>query len=594
MAATGSSFQVENDPVSPEWLAVLSKTAPLPWLVWWPHQPGFLQKSADCPFSPDDQQSVADQIIATFRGNTGLAILMAGLEAEGTEFYHQIDHQWAITGLSPSGRHPRLRHLPCLLWFQKIAATGAGAVSEKTDAKNDHPILDHLSTGVALFDPALMMTGANRAWWRLLGMPRPDRLPVPLAVVLAESRDRHALPASADFGRFCQDLADWLRRADETPLDLHFANGQMQRWTAFARHGDGPMVRVDDITEQMELTRSLAAMGAVQRQSLDHLREGIMVIGADGRLRYHNAALLVLMGLEKSGGAGDLLTPWLDQAWRPLLVAAENSDGFDWLLAPPPQQTVWRLKNGRVLEGQSARLPDGACLVCLTDVTAREQAADALRLEADHQAEINRLKSGLWTSLAYRLRTPLTSIVGYGEALAAGFFGALAPAKAAAFENLLTASRDLQSMIERMIDVAALQAGLEQLDRQPIDLFALLRQIGDDVQIWSQRQQRFLRLDLPATSAMVLGDVRRLNALFFDIFTDLLQEMPENSTLVAVGYVSQQSIEMTLCNTIYRSHSAPHNGLGHSMAQSLLGLHDGDLVQRQLGEWVITLPLYQG
>jgi signal transduction histidine kinase len=588
MSAAGSSVMKKTDLARPDWLAFVQQTGPCLWLVWWPHEPGLFEAAADFIVSFDDQP-VADQLTAHFCHDAGLRMLVAGLEAEGLDFHHLVrdstGQQWVLRGLSPSGRQPRLHQQPCLLWCQKKQITLEN--NARLASNHDHPILDHLSTGVVLFDRHLMITDGNRAWWRLIGMSRPDRLPIPLAVVLMESRDRHVLAPSADFTRFQQDMADWLGRADETPLDLHLANGQTQRWIAYGRHGNGPMLLVEDITQQMEMTRSLAAMGAVQRQSLDHLRDGIMVIGADGRLRYHNAVFLSLMGGDVSQyGAGDLLSRWLEQLQD--LLEPSDQNAFDWLLAPPPQQGLWRLKNGRILDGQSVRLPDGACLVCLTDVTAREQATHILRLEAHHQADINRIKSDLWASLACRLRTPLTSIVGYSEALEAGYFGVLASSKAAAFENILLASRDLQSIVERMVDVAALQAGLERLDCQPIDLFALLHQVAEDVRLWSQHRQRFLRLDLSPGIAMVLGDVKRLNAMFFDIFTDFLERLTNKNFLIATGQIDADFIQITIPITQL------HGGFDHGIAQSLLMLHQGKIDQTQDGEWMIFLPRYHG
>lgn len=564
---------------------MLERTAPGPWLAWWPHAPDQAIMSSR-PWPAGNGNPVSSLGVWS-RHDAGLMALLDQLVSEGIGFVHHIhDRQgqsWRIEGSSPDGPHPRWRQKACLLWAQ--SETTIADQMDHVPGDPAHPILDHLSTGVALFDQQLMITSGNRSWWRLIGIPRPERLPIPLAVVLMESRDRHIMAVGVDFARFYQDMADWLNRADEKPLDLHLANGQVLRWTAFGRHGNGPMLRVKDITEQMELTRSLAAMGAVQRQSLDHMRDGIMVIGTDGRLRYHNPALADLLGMAIGDmpAAGELLTGWIVRLRSYFFDTRTADEACGLLMSPPPGQGIWRLQQGRILDVQNVRLPDGSCMMCFTDVTAREKAALSLRQIAIDQADQHRMRTEMWAGLACRLRTPLTSVLGYAEAVRAGYFGDLVPAQIQALDHLVSASHALHMITERIIDSAALEAGLTHLKPDVDDFRDVVRDVRDD--LCHRHPSAKIDLTLPTAKLPVLCDAGRMRGALTDICEDLLEQ--KNTLISLILHENNDRADLLITTDVGSFTST----LITSMVRTILNLHHGDINISSDQMWTITLPI---
>src|SRR5206468_10412822 len=85
------------------------------------------------------------------------------------------------------------------------------------------------------------------------------------------------------------------------------------------------------------------------------------------------------------------------------------------------------MTDGRHFQFAAVPLPDGNALFTMVDVTDSTRIEAALRERAKALEEADRVKTDFVANMSYELRTPLTSIGGFSEMLAAGYAGKLAP-----------------------------------------------------------------------------------------------------------------------------------------------------------------------
>ncbi len=112
-----------------------------------------------------------------------------------------------------------------------------------------------------------------------------------------------------------------------------------------------------------------------------------------------------------------------------------------------------------VLDYATVPLPDGNTLLTFVDVTASAGIEKALRERNEALVAADRLKTNFLSNVSYELRTPLTNIIGFSEALALGIAGELAPKQLEYLQHVRTSSRDLLAIIDAILDLTTIDAG---------------------------------------------------------------------------------------------------------------------------------------
>jgi signal transduction histidine kinase len=127
--------------------------------------------------------------------------------------------------------------------------------------------------------------------------------------------------------------------------------------------------------------------------------------------------------------------------------------------------------------------------------------AMAASLQRARQAEQDFL-----LSVSHDLRTPLTSIGGWAEALADG----AAPEPAAAGETIRTAATRLDRLVNDLLDLARLRARAFALTRTPVDLRDAATSGAEALRPELEGTGLAVTVDVPPAPALVDGDADRL------------------------------------------------------------------------------------
>src|SRR6187455_154089 len=108
------------------------------------------------------------------------------------------------------------------------------------------------------------------------------------------------------------------------------------------------------------------------------------------------------------------------------------------------------------------------------DVTDRKRIDKALQEKNIELEHASRMKSEFMATMSHELRTPLNAIIGFSEALKDGLMGELPEAQHEYIGDIFTSGQHLLSLINDILDLSKVEAGMMELELEPVDLDKLL------------------------------------------------------------------------------------------------------------------------
>lgn len=397
--------------------------------------------------------------------------------------------------------------------------------------------LDELATAVAIFRADGVLAFHNQAYRQLWGLDDAflDQAPTDSAI-LDKLRAANRLPEQQDFRSWKEALHEGYRSLDPRDHWWHLPDGRTVRVVANPNPEGGVTYLFEDVTERIGLESRYNALTRVQSETLDHLAEAVAVFGSDGRLKLFNPAFERLWQLRSGEAAGhphasDLLRRaselYPDPAfWERMRVA---------LTAVSEQRTrsTTRIEreDDRVLDVAVVPLPDGATMLTFSDVTAAVQIERALRDRNEALETAAQLKSDFVNHVSYELRTPLTNIIGFTQLLGKEHVGTLNEKQREYAEHVLQSSEALLAIIDDILDLATVDAGVVELKLEPVDIRSAMEAAAEGVR--DRLAERGLRLEIrtPDPAGTLDADSSRLRQILFNILSNAIAFSPPGSTV---------------------------------------------------------------
>jgi signal transduction histidine kinase len=218
----------------------------------------------------------------------------------------------------------------------------------------------------------------------------------------------------------------------------------------------------------------------VSQADLDALADGVVVAGADGRVTAINAVAVRFLG-----SAAD------DAVGRPLedVLALQDQDGEDWYSTNRPYDGL-TTRTG--VPEQPWLLADGTEVLVVARIhrPALDQPVDrvAVSLRSGRgRARLDRERSDLVATVAHELRSPLTGVKGFVQALLNRWDKLNDDQKKLMLTTVSADSDRLSRLIAELLDVARIDTGRLQLYPRPSDAGVLVRRVVDSVSAGTSR-----------------------------------------------------------------------------------------------------------
>ncbi len=407
-------------------------------------------------------------------------------------------------------------------------------------------VLEGLPSAVAIFGADTQLEFANSAYAALWNMESLWLRDNPsLGDVLEKQREDRRLPEVPDFRAFKEEQLARFRVLTEPYTEmLYLPDGRALRQRIQPHDNGGLVYSYEDMSERLDLQRSYKELDAVQSETLDNLHEGVAVFGSNGRLKLYNPVFANLWNLDAEAlSLNPHLTEILELT-RDLRPAPENSDRWteeDWLAHKALEttrllsraQSTGRLHmtNGSVVDFANVPLPDGAVLLSYVDVTDSARVETALRDRAQAMEQADIMKSEFIADVSREVRTPMNTVIGFSEMLAKEYFGSLSPRQNEYATAIADTSRNLMAVVSDVLDLASMDAGQLELEKESVDVHGLLVSAFNLIQDRAKRRHLKLDFDCPPDIGWMTGDNNRLKQVIYNLLANAATFTPPRGTI---------------------------------------------------------------
>jgi signal transduction histidine kinase len=150
-------------------------------------------------------------------------------------------------------------------------------------------------------------------------------------------------------------------------------------------------------------------------------------------------------------------------------------------------------------------------------------------------------------NLSHELKTPLTSLIGFSQALVDGSLKTVAERSRAATIVHEESERVLR-MAQELLDLARVEAGSIALNLTAVDLGGQLQQELEIVRSRADARQLAITLDVPSNIPPVAADPERLHQILDNLLDNAVKYAPPGATVTAVARLADGSVETVLSN----------------------------------------------
>jgi PAS domain S-box-containing protein len=306
------------------------------------------------------------------------------------------------------------------------------------------------------------------------------------ALVVGNDRSQRAF--EPDEGRLCQNIAVQVAVAIENTRLYRDLQAQIRQ-------------QAESLQSQEDEIHRKAAV-------LESITEGVIVSDKEGRIVIANTAAANILDVPRQRVLGRSIESLMNHV--PLVPQA------DWstiVQSDTPLETVFELKS-RVVHVNAAPVvtPTGdhlGVVAILRDITG--------------ETEAERSKSEFITATFYELRTSLTAILGYAEALASDIVGAVSDAQSRLLKIIRDNALRMVSLTENLIAASQIEKGFLKLEYGETDLHLLINDVVRSFQSQLEARQLEVSLELNEDLSKIETDPARVRQILDNLVSNAIK-----------------------------------------------------------------------
>ena len=157
------------------------------------------------------------------------------------------------------------------------------------------------------------------------------------------------------------------------------------------------------------------------------------------------------------------------------------------------------------------------------DVTERKRFELTLQEKNIELEHASRMKSEFLATMSHELRTPLNAIIGFSEALKDGLMGPLNKVQNEYIGDIFTSGQHLLSLINDILDLSKVEAGMMSLELEAVELNSLLLNSLSIVREKAVAQHIQLNINIEEDIGILQLDTRKTKQIVYNLLSNAVK-----------------------------------------------------------------------
>lgn len=462
-------------------------------------------------------------------------------------------------------------------------------------------LLESTASASAIYDDHKRLQFFNQSFVKLWKLDEKWLLSHPTyGEILEKLRENRRLPEQADFQKFKKEQINLFSEIMSPYNDFFYLpDGTVLRVIVIQHALGGLLFSYEDMTDKLELERSINTLNAVQKETLDSLSEGVAAFSENGKLELSNPRFLSLWNLDSSFVQ---IKPHITLLVNKIEQEIEDTPHFkeDILnkvnLRKTDSITV-QTKQHLDIRILITPLPDGGLLMSCRDITDTRLVEKTL-LEKNHALQTaDQIKTEFLANISYELRSPLTSIIGFSEILKRKYHGGLNSQQLEYIDAINSSSYFLTALINDILDLTSIDAGHMQLEKSEFNLCDVADNAIDLIKSKAHNQV-MIASNYSAKPILMVADQKRIKQILFKLLSNAADRSNQDEQISLIIHDSSEKITITVTDfgahltaedmkhvfdkfyqpSVQNNNKKIGGELGLALVKSLTNLHGGEIV----------------
>ncbi len=255
----------------------------------------------------------------------------------------------------------------------------------------------------------------------------------------------------------------------------------------------------------------------------------VLSLSADGNVQYINPFGITLLSAAGFGPEG-----------VHKLLPRDHSDIVAYCINK--QVTTRAIEtdfNGRILLWTFAPIKNQKIAHCYAhDITERKQAeqrASEAAIEQRSAEAASKAKSSFLANMSHEMRTPLTAIIGFSEALLDADQGM--SDRVDSINTIIRTGKHLLHLINEILDLSKIEAGKLEIENIEVDLFDLLEDVCSVARVQARAKSLGLEVDYAfPLPRLIHTDPVRLKEVLFNLLNNAIKFTAQGVIQLRVGF----------------------------------------------------------